>query len=201
MNHQSNRSERNAKDQRVKRTYRELIKALEQLLCKMTLDQVTVKQICETAHIQRTTFYQHFHDMEDFLEWYILQKQNEFRSYASTAITSQDAHDAFLELAKSIMNYLNQNEQLVRSVMNTQINGKPMIDLYVATCVNDLIDRLKGVPEFMEKAVHTPIPFLAEFYVGGMISVFRWWIVNDKPISEDEFMHYLRLRVERMEKR
>ena len=197
MDYQLIRSEKSMKDQRVKRTYRELIKALEQLLGEMTLEQMTVKQICETAHIQRTTFYQHFRDMEDFLDWYILQKQEEFRSCTARNIIAIEARDAFIELSQSIMNYVTKNEKLVKSVMNTQINGKPLFDLYVSTCVEELMERLKNVPELERRAGDTPIIFLAEFYVGGMIAAFRWWIVNNKPVSGDEFMNYLRLRVEK----
>ena len=195
---QPTRPNKNPQDQRVRRTYHELLKALEQLMCEMPLEELSVKQICETAHIQRTTFYQHFHDLHDFLDWYILQKQNEYRSFASTALTSSDAHDAYLEVAQCTMRYLTQNERLVKRLMNTQINGKPLIELYVNTCVDELKEKLNHLPEVEKRAGNTPISFLAEFYVGGLISVFRWWIVNDKPVTEEEFMSYLRLRVERM---
>ena len=195
---QSTRSIKNSQDQRVRRTYRELIKALEQLLCETPLEQISVKQLCGAANIQRTTFYQHFHDMQEFLDWYILQKQNEFRSFAESGITSDQGRDIFIGLAQSIMNYLNQNEKLVKSLMNTQINGKPLFDLYVSTCVDDLMEKLANVPEIEKRAQNTPLSFLAEYYVGGMISVFRWWIVNDKPFSEEDFMRYLMMRIERI---
>ena len=198
MTDQPNRTKNKAQDQRVKRTYRELIKALEELLCETTLEQMTVKQLCDAAQIQRTTFYQHFQDMQDFLEWYILQKQNEFHSLGTGSIPREKVSDVLFELAKSIMNYLKSNEKLVKNMMNTQINGKPLFDLYVSTCVEDLMRRLENVPELEESAGNTPVRFLAEYYVGGMIAVFRWWIMHDKPYSEEEFLRYLNLRIERM---
>ncbi len=198
MTDQPNRTKNKPQDQRVKRTYRELIKALEELLCETTLEQMTVKQLCDAAQIQRTTFYQHFQDMQDFLEWYILQKQNEFHSLGTGSIPREKVSDVLIELAKSIMNYLKNNEKLVKNMMNTQINGKPLFDLYVSTCVEDLMRRLENVPELEESAGNTPVRFLAEYYVGGMIAVFRWWIMHDKPYSEEEFLRYLILRIERM---
>ena len=194
------RAEKNPQDQRIRRTYRALIKAVEQLLCETTVEHMTVKQICAAAKIQRTTFYQHFQNMEDFLNWYIQQKQQEFRSFSSGRIPAEQANQAFLDLAKSIMHYLNENECLVRNLMNTQMNGKPLFDLYLSTCVDDLMSRLEDAPKLEQLAGDTPLRFLVEFYVGGMISVFRWWIVNDKPITEQEFMRYLRTRIERATK-
>lgn len=195
MNQKPLRSEKNIQDQRVRRTYRELLRALEKLMCEKPLDEVKVKEICETAKIQRTTFYQHFRDLPDFLDWYILQKQEEFRSFASENIKSSDAHDAYLEVAQCAMRYLKRNERLVKCLMNTQINGKPLLELYLNTCVEELKGRLNSLPEVEKSAGNTPISFLAGFYMGGLISVFRWWILNDKPFSEEEFMWYLSLRV------
>lgn len=197
MNQKPIRTLKNAQDQRVRRTYSELLRASEELLCESAPDEMTVKQICERANIQRTTFYQHFRDIHDFWDWYILQKQNEFRSFASEANATDNAHDAFLEVANSTMKYLHQNEKLIRCLMNKQINGKLLFDLYVNTCVNEMKAKLGNLPETDEASGRTSVSFLAEFYVGGLISAFRWWIVNNKPIPEEDFMRYLRLRVER----
>ena len=198
MNQQPPRSVKNAQDQRVRRTYHSLISALEEYLCESTQEEISVKQICERAGIQRTTFYQHFRDIQDFSEWYILQKQNEVRSIASTTISAEDERSAFFEIANSTMRFLKQNEKLIKSLMNKRLNGKHLVELYVNTCVDEMKAKLKDLRDADEASGRTPIAFLAEFYVGGMISAFRWWIVNDHPVTEEEFMHYLHLRVERM---
>ena len=96
------------------------------------------------------------------------------------------------------MRFLKQNEKLVKSLMNKRLNGKHLVELYVNTCVDEMKAKLKDLRDADEASGRTPIAFLAEFYVGGMISAFRWWIVNDHPVTEEEFMHYLHLRVERM---
>ena len=194
------RAGKNTRDQRVRRTYRKLIDALEEKLCETTLDHITVKQICNSAGIQRTTFYQHFRDMQEFLDWYILQKQDEFRALTPNRVSPEEAHDIYLKLAQSIFTYLKKNEKLVRSMINSQINGKPLFDLYVSTCMSSLIDAMENPSELEKRTGNTPISFLARFYVGGMIAVFRWWVINGKPITETEFMDYLRLRVERTAK-
>ena len=194
------RSERSANDQRVKRTYRELMKALEELICENTLEQMSVKQLCAAAMIQRTTFYQHFADMQDFLEWYIEQKQEEFRSGLAETLSMEQASNLFMSLAQGIMQFVKRNEKLVKSLMNTQINGKPLFDLYVNTCADELVKRMGDVPMLEERAGNTPIVFLAQFYAGGMIAAFRCWLLQDKPYSEEEFMRYLRLRVGKLDK-
>ena len=43
--------------------------ALQELLNHMTLDHITVKDIVDRAHVSRQTFYYHFSDVYDLLEW------------------------------------------------------------------------------------------------------------------------------------
>ncbi len=191
------RAEKNASDQRVQRTYRELKNAFEALLCQTEYEDMTVLQLCQAAGIRRTTFYQHFQDKQDFLNWFIREKQNEFFSVTQKNVSSGDVGDQFVLLAKSMLNYLQRNEQLVKSMINAQLNGQRLFEIYLETCVKEMTDRLKNVPELVERAGGTPISFLSEFYVGGMIAALRWWVIHDKPCAEEELLKYIRLRVER----
>ncbi len=47
---------------------------LRKLLEKKTLDKITVKDITDDCGVNRQTFYYHFHDVYDLVEW-ILQKK------------------------------------------------------------------------------------------------------------------------------
>lgn len=50
-------------------TKKALGQALCDLLAKRTLDKITVKDIVEACGFNRQTFYYHFHDVYDLLEW------------------------------------------------------------------------------------------------------------------------------------
>lgn len=62
-------------DLRVRRTYKLLWEALEELLSQpgQEFSSVTVNQICEKAMVHRTTFYKHFEDKYDLLYFGIEQ--------------------------------------------------------------------------------------------------------------------------------
>ncbi|ANZ60574.1 TetR/AcrR family transcriptional regulator [Secundilactobacillus paracollinoides] len=57
----------NDNDLRVRKTKQQLQRVLIQLLQTTTFSKITVKQICDTTLINRTTFYQHYHDKSDLL--------------------------------------------------------------------------------------------------------------------------------------
>ena len=56
-------------DRRVLRTYQQLTDAIGRLLLREAWNQITVQELCDEAMIRRTTFYQHFRDMNDFMLW------------------------------------------------------------------------------------------------------------------------------------
>src|SRR5690348_2615064 len=60
---------KNESDLRVRRTYKLLWNALEELLSEpsQSFNTITVNQICERAMVHRTTFYKHFEDKYDLL--------------------------------------------------------------------------------------------------------------------------------------
>ena len=54
-------------DRRVGRTKRMIENSFFELLEQKPVDKITIKDICETADINRTTFYRYYQDYPDFL--------------------------------------------------------------------------------------------------------------------------------------
>ena len=189
----------NRDDLRVRRTDQELMAAFEGLLDQTSYDQMTVQQICQAAGIRRTTFYQHFRDKREFLDWYIQEKKQEFHVGSMETISQGSVGEVYANLARSILDFLRKNERVVRLLMNAEIDNQRMQDVLLKTCVEDFLAKLENVPELERRAGNTPLCFLAEFYVGGMINAVQCWIREGKPYSEETLIRYLRLRVERKE--
>ena len=56
-------------DVRVIRTYDQLSKSLISLLTKKSFDDISVSEICDSAQVHRATFYKHFNDKFEFLNF------------------------------------------------------------------------------------------------------------------------------------
>lgn len=187
----------NREDQRVQRTYRVLKEAFERLLSQKSFAQLTVQEICDEAQLRRTTFYQHFRDKNHFLEWYIREKQKEFRDDGAAAIPPEQLGEHYARLAGSVLKYISGNEALIRLLMGAGLQGSQPIELLFRGFVQDITERLEMVSGLKDMLGGMPIPLLSEFYVSGMLSAFRWWLENNKPCGEDELIQYLRWMVER----
>jgi AcrR family transcriptional regulator len=61
-------------DRRVKYTKKVLKESLVEILEKKNIDKITIKEICEKADINRSTFYTHYYDQYDLLH----QIENEY---------------------------------------------------------------------------------------------------------------------------
>lgn len=53
------------KDRRVKKTHNAIYSAMFQLSCEKDFRKITVKELCDKADINKSTFYLHFHDITD----------------------------------------------------------------------------------------------------------------------------------------
>ena len=179
-------------DLRVQRTYRLLKDAFLQLLSQKSFEQITVLEICEAAMIRRTTFYQHFEDKHDFLAWFIEEQQLEFTHYATSDLSPNDLQEYYAQAIRNVLKYLNVHEKKIRLLLGTGIQSQLLMDAFSRSCVTAIIQRLEQVPKIEEKLGGLPIPFMAEFYIGGLIAAARWWFAQGKPCSPEQMADYIR---------
>lgn len=55
-------------DLRIEKTRKSIINAFLEIRSKKELEKITVKEICEKAQINKSTFYSHYHDIYDLSE-------------------------------------------------------------------------------------------------------------------------------------
>lgn len=58
-------------------TKRAMADALKKLLQKRKLEHITVQDVADEANVSRKTFYYHFHDIYDLVEWLLLEECRE----------------------------------------------------------------------------------------------------------------------------
>lgn len=66
--------------------------SLKKALSKKTLDKITIKEITDDCGIKRQTFYYHFQDIYDLLEWVFLQEGQQIIDEENLCDTWQDIY-------------------------------------------------------------------------------------------------------------
>lgn len=98
-------------DRRIKKTKAAIQAAFSKLLSEMSMEDITVKMLCETADINKSTFYLHYkdiYDCADCLRDTILEEvSNVFAPYDFNGIINN-----FSVILKNIMNVFEENREL-----------------------------------------------------------------------------------------
>ena len=164
------------KDKRVIRTKALLIRSLSALMKQKNIKDITVKELCEYADINRGTFYLHYKDIYDMLDS-IEQELSEkflqiFQKYNSE--TNEDfPYPLFLEIFKLV----DDNAELFRVLIGP--NGDisfimKIFKLYNIHCLQSEFNKLS--PQFSMNQV-----YYSNFILYGCVGLIEQWLSRDSP--------------------
>lgn len=71
----------------------------QQMIRKNDIDKITVKNLIEQCHISRQTFYYHFHDLMEVLEWTFEQATRELFQKSMETASLGEALEQFVDFA------------------------------------------------------------------------------------------------------
>ena len=179
-------------DLRTKKTKKLLREALESLLRDKSLDDITVKEICEHASINRVTFYDHYFNKEEL--------HNE--------IISQIEHDIIKEFKKDkSIYYLDKNyKKILRKLVDYFDNNRKHFNVFLSNPKNRLLFTSQLHKYFMKylrkgikvndykidkKEIDNQILIKSQFISGALIYSFSWWLKDGFDISKEEFLKHV----------
>ena len=161
--------------------------ALITLLEKKDFEYITIKEICDTAGVNRSTFYLHYENTSDLLKEttrYILDKHFAYYSSDTKGITERFANCELKDLVFITSEYLTpyltfiKDNQRLFKVSIKHFNSLGMYDVYgrmFKHIFNPILERFH-VPE-NERA------YIMKFYLTGVYAIVMEWI--DKNCSDD----------------
>lgn len=169
------------KDKRVIRTKALLIRSLSALMKQKNIKDITVKELCEYADINRGTFYLHYKDIYDMLDS-IEQELSEkflqiFQKYNSEA-NEDFPYPLFLEIFKLV----DDNAELFRVLIGP--NGDisfimKIFKLYNIHCLQSEFNKLS--PQFSMNQV-----YYSNFILYGCVGLIEQWLSRDTKESPEK---------------
>lgn len=158
-------------------------KAFLSLLEKKDIEFITVKEICQTAGVNRSTFYLHYETISDLLDesveymnrMFLLSVDKKPESFVSK-IKDCSVEELYLitpEYVVPYLEYIKNNSVLFKTALeNSRVLG--LNSSYEGMFKNVLLPILNrlGVNEKDGK-------YMIRLYIGGVISVVSMWLEND----------------------
>lgn len=145
-------------------TKRLIANSFKELLLQMPFEKITIKMITDHANVIRPTFYNHFHDKYELVEW-IVQED-----------ILNDAENLFREESKTvavrslISGFYNEREFYKRAFEIIGQNG------FEETLANKLVEAMKLNMDSVE-SFNSQLDFvslMAKYYASGIITVIRY---------------------------
>lgn len=173
-------------DRRSKRTKNLLKKAYIELLSEKKFTDISVKELCDLADINRGTFYLHYADIYDLqaqLEDEIVSYLDELVCTHSSLQSSTDSYEMFLDLFR----FTEKNAAYFTVILSS--NGDISFSKRIQTLFKEryLGTLLKG------KSPHTPIniEYSYNFVASGFTGLIQSWLSTPNRPSPEEMAKLL----------
>lgn len=175
-------------DLRVKRTYILLKNALFELMAKKSFEEIKVNDICNLAMVHRTTFYSHFSDKYELLEYCIKDVEEELTQKISSSKYS-NSREFYTNLIMNLLQYISENRKFFKCILKKN-SDNGITNIFMNTCISYITTMLEK-EENMDISHEIPIPIMAQFYSGAVISTLAFWLKKDSKLTEEELCDYI----------
>ena len=140
-------------------------------------DRITVQELIDRADVGRSTFYAHFRDKEDVLEA-VLGRLHEHD------LAAEDAPGGEVLPGVSLFQHVLEHHALYRSL----VRGRAVKLVFQAgqRLLRQSTERRLGALVARGYTLAVPLPILADYLVGALQTVLRWWLEQELPSTPEE---------------
>ncbi|MEK3833777.1 TetR/AcrR family transcriptional regulator [Paenibacillus sp. FSL M7-0896] len=145
------------------------------LYSQKPIEKITIQEIAKRSGYNRSTFYQYFTDIYELLDYV---EERVFRSIKEEMASREFSTHTFQDALQCLENA----EEI--SILKALLGDYGSVRF---------IERLKREIPFERLIVDLPAnealaPYIIEFYISTLMSMFRLWIRNDKDLSSEELV-------------
>ena len=163
-------------------TKRAIAASLKRLLEQKPLNKITVTDIAKDCHISRHTFYYHFRDVYDLMEW-------TYRTEGERLLEGKRDYDNWRQGMAEIFRYIQDNQAMVQNALRSGSRDYLLPYLYQRT-----YELLFAVVE--EKSSGRGISrdhkeFIANFYKHAFAGIVLDWVESDMEKNPADIMEDL----------
>jgi len=172
-------------DRRIRITKMAIRESLIELMQELPISKISVKMLCETADINRSTFYAHYRDQYTLLK---AVQQDTIADLTKKIFSEQffDASSNAVSVLVQILTYSKNNAPLFKVLLSEHGDSSFQDELMQ-------LAQEKIILEFRDKKTlpsHT-MQYLKRFILSGLLSITRHWLdenCKDEPEMLAELM-------------
>ena len=159
------------KEDRRKRMTRQAIReSLIERMQELPLAKISVKMICETADINRSTFYAHYKDPYDLLgavQGDVIKEVKE-KAFSAQFFNASDGGRSALE---QLLEYGRENASLLKVLLNENENS-PFYSELMQLAQEKMVEEMRGKKNLSDEDMQ----YLENYVLAGFLGVVRHWL-------------------------
>ena len=165
-------------------TKRALEASLKKLLLQKPLNKITINDITEDCGVNRMTFYYHFKDIYDLVDWIMVED-------AAKALEGRQSFENWTDAFLDILHQVQDNKVLVMNVYRSI--SREQVEQYLYKLLDPMLR------EFMERGMQEitvqddDVQFIVDFYKYALVGMALEWIRKD--MKEDPVRMTERLNI------
>lgn len=165
-----------------------MAESIKELMKKKSLEKITVSDIVKNCGLNRQTFYYHFKDKYDLLDWI-------YNNEVVTLISSISAGTDWSVAMLNILSIMRKEKTFYVGSLN--FDRQNMFHDFLFTATRDMLVKViqqQNAREKLEMDASSCI-FIAEFYTYGLVGMVIQWAKNGMKETPEEIvgklMHFI----------
>ena len=159
-------------------TKRALAAALRELMEKEPFDKIQIAQICERCDMNRKSFYYHFRDKYDLMNWIF---DTDFIAFTKESVSLLWPEDRW-ELIERICEYFYENRRFYRNAL--QVKGQNSFSDHLREYCRPLVRaRISSLVD--DEAADD---FAIDFFSDALICAIERWLLDKECMPPEQFV-------------
>ena len=182
-------------DIRVVRTYDQLAASLIKLLSEKSFEELSVSEICDAANVHRATFYKHFNDKYEFLNFCFDKELAKISFDTSEALPSADnIKENFMYFIKVTFEFIASKKAIISVIFSKKYSvvlGASLTNAVYNYC-------LEKVKVILPDTSTERAELFAAFYSNAFMGVVTHYAKNPDTYPLEEIYDFLENRVDEL---
>lgn len=171
-----------AGDHRVRVTKMLIRRAFTDMIGKMSIERISVKELCQRAGINRGTFYAHYTDIYDLRDKLEQEMMTDFQRALEPLQQAEAGMDMQLEISTAIFRCVKDNADICAVILgpygDTDFAAR-VLDLGWEKCLNVHAAHFPAIPA-------SKLEYFYAFISAGCIGLLRKWLDGGMRTSVEE---------------
>lgn len=149
------------------RTKNSLVNALKKLLKTKSLNQITIQEIADECGVNRMTFYYHFHDIYDMIDWY-------FATTTRTLLDNRQPGETLQKTVLRVFEAIQEDREFIMKICQSVSSDR--VRNFLSRMLNEpILNYIAGKADGMNVPPKDR-QFIASFYRNALLGMVWDWI-------------------------